>query len=105
MIQCPKLGRLERVRIGHDNSGFGAGWFLDKVRGMNVACLPLLTFLSYLSVYCFVETWPFFVSLPWKLLSSLELPDCLITNGQDYSNFWPHNFYLKKDFNLFENDE
>merc|ERR1712110_777937 len=31
VIECPKMGRLERVRIGHDNSGFGAGWFLDQV--------------------------------------------------------------------------
>nr|KAG5694178.1 hypothetical protein BaRGS_016024 [Batillaria attramentaria] len=30
LLECPKLGRLERVRIGHDNSGFGPGWFLDK---------------------------------------------------------------------------
>lgn len=32
IIQCPKLGRLERLRVGHDNSGFGPGWYLDKVR-------------------------------------------------------------------------
>ena len=25
------LGRLTKVRIGHDNTGFGAAWFLDKV--------------------------------------------------------------------------
>ena len=30
-IECPCLGPLKRVRIGHDNSGIGAGWFLDKV--------------------------------------------------------------------------
>ncbi|XP_050409617.1 lipoxygenase homology domain-containing protein 1 [Patella vulgata] len=30
-IECPKLGRLEKVRIGHDDSGFGPGWFLEKV--------------------------------------------------------------------------
>ncbi|XP_012940984.2 lipoxygenase homology domain-containing protein 1, partial [Aplysia californica] len=30
IVQCPKLGRLDRVRVGHDNSGFGPGWFLDK---------------------------------------------------------------------------
>ena len=26
------LGRLSRVDIGHDNSGAGAGWFLDEVK-------------------------------------------------------------------------
>ena len=31
MIECPCLGRLEKVRIGHDNSGFGPGWFLEQV--------------------------------------------------------------------------
>ncbi|XP_033751254.1 lipoxygenase homology domain-containing protein 1-like isoform X2 [Pecten maximus] len=31
MVKAPCLGRLERIRIGHDNSGFGPGWFLDKV--------------------------------------------------------------------------
>ncbi|XP_073234766.1 lipoxygenase homology domain-containing protein 1-like isoform X3 [Porites lutea] len=25
------LGRLNKIRIGHDNTGFGAAWFLDKV--------------------------------------------------------------------------
>lgn len=30
-LECPCLGRLKRVRIGHDNSGVGAGWYLDKV--------------------------------------------------------------------------
>ena len=31
VIECPCLGRLEKIRIGHDNSGFGPGWFLDQV--------------------------------------------------------------------------
>jgi len=30
-IQCPDLGKLQRISIGHDNSGFGAAWFLDKI--------------------------------------------------------------------------
>ena len=25
------LGQLSKIRIGHDNTGFGAAWFLDKV--------------------------------------------------------------------------
>jgi hypothetical protein len=25
------LGHLQRIHIGHDNSGFGSAWFLDKV--------------------------------------------------------------------------
>ncbi|XP_044174756.1 uncharacterized protein LOC114975839 isoform X3 [Acropora millepora] len=32
VISCEKyLGRVSKIRIGHDNSGFGAAWFLDKV--------------------------------------------------------------------------
>ena len=30
-INALDLGRLEKIRIGHNNSGFGLGWFLDKV--------------------------------------------------------------------------
>ena len=31
IIECPSVGTLKRIRIGHDNSGTGPGWFLDKV--------------------------------------------------------------------------
>jgi len=31
MIECPALGTLKKLRIGHDNSGISAGWFLEKV--------------------------------------------------------------------------
>ena len=30
-FKLPDLGELERLEIGHDGSGIGAGWFLDKV--------------------------------------------------------------------------
>eukprot|EP01106_Pelomyxa_sp_JSP_P006455 TRINITY_DN203_c0_g1_i6.p2 TRINITY_DN203_c0_g1~~TRINITY_DN203_c0_g1_i6.p2 ORF type:complete len:304 (-),score=123.76 TRINITY_DN203_c0_g1_i6:224-1135(-) len=29
--ECPDLGTLTRLRVGHDNRGFASGWFLDKV--------------------------------------------------------------------------
>ena len=32
MIETLAVGSLKRVRIGHDNKGVAAGWFLDKVR-------------------------------------------------------------------------
>ena len=35
-MESPCLGRLDRIRIGHDNSGFGPGWFLDKVGFVHV---------------------------------------------------------------------
>jgi len=30
-VQCEDLGNLQKINIGHDNSGFGASWFLDKI--------------------------------------------------------------------------
>ena len=31
-LQCPAdLGQINKLIIGHDNSGFGADWFLDQV--------------------------------------------------------------------------
>lgn len=30
-IECPSIGELKRIRIGHNNKGVGAGWFLNKV--------------------------------------------------------------------------
>ncbi|KAH3714459.1 lipoxygenase-like protein [Pelomyxa schiedti] len=30
-LECIDLGNLTKIVIGHDNSGFGASWFLDKV--------------------------------------------------------------------------
>ena len=30
-VECIALGPLEKIRIGHDNSGPGPAWFLDKV--------------------------------------------------------------------------
>ena len=31
LVECPGVGTLKRIRIAHDNSGAGPGWFLDKV--------------------------------------------------------------------------
>ncbi|KAI8493666.1 Lipoxygenase y domain-containing protein 1, partial [Branchiostoma belcheri] len=31
MIECPNLGPMRKIRIGHDNKGTSPGWFLDKV--------------------------------------------------------------------------
>jgi hypothetical protein len=30
-FECEDLGELQKIVIGHDNSGFGGAWFLDKV--------------------------------------------------------------------------
>jgi hypothetical protein len=30
-FECHDLGELQKILIGHDNSGFGASWFLEKV--------------------------------------------------------------------------
>ncbi|XP_013416715.1 lipoxygenase homology domain-containing protein 1 isoform X2 [Lingula anatina] len=31
LIESPNLGPLKRLRVGHDNKGFSAGWYLDKI--------------------------------------------------------------------------
>ena len=31
ILECDSVGRLERVQIGHDNSGLAPGWFLDTL--------------------------------------------------------------------------
>ena len=31
-VESEDIGILTKIRIGHDNSGFGAAWFLDKVK-------------------------------------------------------------------------
>eukprot|EP00117_Sycon_ciliatum_P034674 scpid23226/ scgid5488/ Lipoxygenase homology domain-containing protein 1 len=30
VVKCPSLGVIDRIFVGHDNSGFGPGWFLDE---------------------------------------------------------------------------
>jgi hypothetical protein len=30
-FECVDLGEISKIMIGHDNSGFGPGWFLEKV--------------------------------------------------------------------------
>ena len=30
-VECGNLGKLKKIKIGHNNKGIGAGWFLDKV--------------------------------------------------------------------------
>jgi hypothetical protein len=30
-VECPHLGKLNRINIGHDNSSKSPEWFLDKV--------------------------------------------------------------------------
>ena len=35
-INCMVLGPLQKIHIGHDNWGLGAGWHLDKVGGSSL---------------------------------------------------------------------
>ena len=30
-VESEDIGALTKIRVGHDNSGFGAAWYLDKV--------------------------------------------------------------------------
>ena len=31
IVECPSLGTIQKLRIGHDNTGPSPGWYLDKV--------------------------------------------------------------------------
>ena len=44
MISSSPLGTIDRILIGHDNSGVGPAWFVDKV---------LLTVFIYLQLTIF----------------------------------------------------
>ena len=37
LVKSIDLGELKKIRIGHDNSGIGPGWFLDKILITNPA--------------------------------------------------------------------
>ena len=41
------LGRLTKIRIGHDNSGLGPGWFLNKASYSDREHLRFCLFLSF----------------------------------------------------------
>ena len=41
-IATLNVGALKRVRIGHDNKGVAAGWFLDKVFFIHLSFPSLL---------------------------------------------------------------
>eukprot|EP01121_Diplochlamys_sp_Union-15-3_P013545 TRINITY_DN4215_c0_g1_i1.p1 TRINITY_DN4215_c0_g1~~TRINITY_DN4215_c0_g1_i1.p1 ORF type:complete len:964 (-),score=265.67 TRINITY_DN4215_c0_g1_i1:44-2935(-) len=45
-IECVDLGPIEKLRIGHDNRGFGPGWFLDKVTIRNESTSQEYYFLA-----------------------------------------------------------
>jgi len=44
-FEAMDLGVLTKIRIGHDNAGLGASWFLDKVIIRNVRTNDLYTFV------------------------------------------------------------
>ena len=43
-IEALDLGQLTRLRIEHDNKGFGAGWMLDRVDVTNLTSQEKVTF-------------------------------------------------------------
>ena len=55
------LGRLNKIRIGHDNTGFGAAWFLDKASCVDIPILFLdALFTKYLSpIICIFIYFPY----------------------------------------------
>ena len=43
-VEALDLGQLKRVRIEHDNKGFGAGWKLDKVEITHLTSSEMVLF-------------------------------------------------------------
>lgn len=43
-LEALDLGQLKRLRIEHDNKGFGAGWMLDKVEVTNLESSEMIAF-------------------------------------------------------------
>ena len=43
-IEALDFGQLKRLRIEHDNKGFGAGWMLDKVEVINLDSSEIVQF-------------------------------------------------------------
>jgi len=31
-LECVELGELKKIRIGHDGTGIGAGWFCENIK-------------------------------------------------------------------------
>lgn len=48
-VESSDLGELTKLRIGHDGTGFGSGWFLDKVsfHSCVIFCLSFLLGVCY----------------------------------------------------------
>ena len=43
-LEALDLGQLKRLRIEHDNKGFGAGWMLDKIEVTNLESSEMIVF-------------------------------------------------------------
>ena len=43
-LEALDLGQLKRLRIEHDNKGFGGGWMLDKVEVTNLESSEMFAF-------------------------------------------------------------
>ena len=54
------LGSLNKIRIGHDNTGFGAAWFLDKASCLDIPIVLGSLFLTkYPSIICVIIYSPY----------------------------------------------
>jgi hypothetical protein len=68
VVPAVDLGALEKIHIGHDNSGAGPGWFLDRVVVQNPAdgsefvfpCERWLDKSEVCAIYCDFSVFPMY---------------------------------------------
>ena len=44
-VETVDIGEIQRIRIGHDNAGLGAAWFLESVKIENTSTSKICNFL------------------------------------------------------------
>ena len=78
MSQTPRIGKLQKIRIEHDNKGMAPGWFLERVRRSGIMRNHGLAFLSLcICVFAFVHVCVcvcvYYISLSEKLYMFLAV--------------------------------
>ena len=68
-VECEEVGTLSKLRVGHDNKGMGAAWFLDKVRGFQIKSPNQMKRLVAIGLFQKKNCTPPLISILLKLTS------------------------------------
>ena len=92
------LGRLNKIRIGHDNTGFGAAWFLDKASCLDIPNI-LGSFIYHIPSSYYLFIYLLFVPLYFsgncwgsedRRNSWISLPEMVFYKWR----WWPDNTWI-----------